>query len=253
MVRKSQITLLIGLTLGACSSTHPASFAPAPRDSTATGENTHRFYAKRPYGSESQFNPLSLIVNGGFDQMRTGENRYVFALPYRRSFRTVWESVTNPEPALRHYGWRAWLRNEVFPLTTKAQGGGQWYPNYQLHLFAGGMTYARTVEWYEAHGAEHPELAAGVTVYAWHLVTEMVESNGVCCEDVDGLTDLMIFDAASIVLWNQRWMRRPFGGRVEFTTWMGQASFVPRTRRLENAYMMSMLRVPIRAPKIGSS
>ena len=47
------------------------------------------------------------------------------------------------------------------------------------------------------------------------------------------------------MLWNQSWMRRPFGGRVEFTNWMGQPSYVPSTQRLENAYMMAMLRVPL--------
>ena len=230
-----------------CHARPAPSVAPTPvPDSTSAPTVTRRFYASRPYGSESQFNPLSLIVNGGYDQQRTSDKRHIFALPYEAEFRTVWRSVTNPEPVLRHYGWRNWLTHEVFPLSTKGSGGGQWYPNYHLHLFAGGGTYARTVEWYEQHGVTgHPEIAAGVTVYAWHWLTEMVESNGNCCEDEDGLTDLLIFDAASILLWNQSWMRRPFGGRVEFTDWPGQATVSMPARRIENAYMMAMLRVPL--------
>jgi hypothetical protein len=97
--------------------------SPLP-DSTSDPTVTRRFYASRPYGSESQFNPFSLIVNGGYDQQRTSDKRHIFALPYEAEFRTVWRSVTNPEPVLRHYGWRNWLTHEVFPLSTKGSGGG---------------------------------------------------------------------------------------------------------------------------------
>ena len=245
-----QLRVLLGAFIvggAACHAPPSASVVPAPLPDSARPKTvTQRFYASRPYGSESQFNPLSLIVNGGYDQLRTSDNkRTIFKLPYEGEFRTVWRSVTNPERAIRHYGWGNWLTHEVFPLSTKGEGGGQWYPNYQLHLFAGGMTYARMVEWYEQHGAGHPELAAGTTVYAWHLLTEMVESNAVCCEDVDGITDLLIFDSASILLWNQSWMKRPFGGRVEFTDWPGQATLSLPSQRIENAYMMAMLRAPL--------
>jgi hypothetical protein len=238
------VTLLSG---GACHTPPAFSAAPAPvpsSDSAKAPAVTHRFYANRPYGSEAEFNPLSLVINGGYDQLRTSDYRRIFDLPYRAEAHLVWRNVTDPEPAIRHYGVRNWLTHEVFPLTTKGQGGGQWYPNYELHLFAGGMTYARTVEWYEQHGVtSHPEIAAGLTVFTWHFLTEMVESNANCCDDVDGLTDLLIFDTGSILLWNQSWMRRPFGGRVEFTDWPGQATL--SGRRIENANMMAMLRGPL--------
>jgi hypothetical protein len=251
--------LLIGSMLGACSRTPPASLGPSPSldsvaiDSTRASAHradsarahTKRFYQSLPYGSESEFNPVSLVVNGGYDQMRTGQFRRVFEFPYRGSFNTVWHSLTHPDAVIRHYGVSAWLRNEVFPLSTRGSGGGQWYPNYHLHLFAAGATYAEMVEWYEQHGTSHPELAAGATVYAWHLLTEVVENSGFCCEDEDGLTDLAIFDAASIVLWNQEWMRRQFGRTVEFKTWMGQGSLSAPHQTLENAYMMAMLRIAI--------
>jgi hypothetical protein len=158
---------------------------------------------------------------------------------------TVLYTVTHPEPVLRHYGYENWLTHEVFPLSLKNSGGGQWTPNYELHLFAGGMTYYRTVEWYEQHGISHPRLAAGFTVFTWHLLTEMIESQGICCEDEDGLTDLYIFDTGSILLWNHAWARNLFSGRVEFTDWPGQPTLSLPSNRLENAYMLAMLRAPL--------
>jgi hypothetical protein len=216
-----------------------------PEPQSRADSSPPRFYRNRSSGSEAEFNPISLVLNGGYDQLRVGDYRLVFDLPYRRAFASVWHSVTDPEPVIRHYGWGAWLTHEVFPLSLKGSGGGQWYPNYQLHLFAGGMTYARTVEWYEQHDVTHPKLAAGATVYAWHLLTEVVEDNDRCCEDEDGMTDLLIFDAGSILLWNQAWMKRPFGGRVEFTDWPGQSTLSLPSKRIENTYMMAMLRAPL--------
>ncbi len=243
----------LAVLLGACASAARPTLASVPVpvpvpdiDSTPpTSKPDSLFYHNLPYGSEAEFNPFSLVVEGGYDQLRVGENRSVFSLPYRSAIHTVFYTLTHPEPVLRHYGYKAWLLHEVFPLSLKSSGGGQWYPNYQLHLFDGGRTYWRMGEWYEQHGVSHAHLAAGLTFYAWNLLVEVVESNGVCCEDEDGLTDLAIFDPAAIILWNQPWMRRAFSGRVEFTDWMGQAAISLPSKRIENAYNMAMLRVPL--------
>ncbi|MDB4873703.1 MAG: hypothetical protein JWM41_149 [Gemmatimonadetes bacterium] len=249
MTLKWTALLPIALLVAACQSASPPSLGPTPQpDSMCDSVRdsvTHQFYSGKSYGTESQFNPLSLIINGGFDELRVKQNRDIFNLPYGSMFHTVFYTVTHPEPVLRHYGYQNWLTHEVFPLSLKHAGGGQWTPNYELHLFAGGMTYYRTVEWYEQHGIGHPRLAAGFTVYAWHLLTEMIESDGRCCEDEDGLTDLYLFDSGSILLWNQAWVRRLLRDRVEFTDWPGQPTLALPSHRLENAYMLAMLRVPV--------
>lgn len=207
---------------------------------------THRFYMRRSYGSDAEFNPLSLVLDGGYDQLRTGTFRPIARLPYDIAFRTVMNSLAHPDRVLSQYGYHNWVRNELFPLTTKAGGGGQWVPRYELHLFAGGMTYRRLVEWYEQHGlTSHPELAAGTTAYMWFLLTEMIENGGHKGYNVDALTDLGLADAGCIVLWNQEWMQRMFSGRVEFTNWMGQFSLSPPHGTIENANMMAMLRMPL--------
>ncbi len=206
-----------------------------------------RFYTPRSYGSDLEFSPLSVAINEGFDMLRVADHRDVLNIPYWSSFKIVWHSVTDPEPVIRHYGWSRWLRNEVFPLTLKSQGGGQWYPNYHLHLFGSGITYVRTTEWFEQHGNAfgHPELAAGVTLYVGHVLNEILESGNVCCEDEDGMTDLLIFDSGAIILWNQEWMRRAFSGRIEATDWYGQPTLTLPNKHLENAYSLIMVRAPL--------
>jgi len=205
-----------------------------------------RFYASRPYGSEAQFNPFSTWINEGYDQMRTGPHRELLERPYGTAVKTILRTLAHPDRTLSHFGYRNWLRDEVFPLSLKGAGGGQWYPNYQLHLWGSGMTYVRLAEWYEQHGVEsHPRLAAGITAFAFHFWNEVLENNGQTVDNEDALTDLLVFDTGSIILWNQDWMQRLFSGRVEMTDWFGQASIDPSGVRLENAYSMVMARVPV--------
>src|SRR5205085_10204072 len=141
---------------------------PNPSDSARTAApRGQRFYNGRPFGSESQFNPLTVFINGGFDQLRTeNANRHVFDLDYPLAAHGAWISMTKPDRVLRTYGYGTWVRRQLFPFTGKSDGGGQWVPNYELHLLAGGMTGVRLTEWYEHHDVAHPELAAAGTAAA---------------------------------------------------------------------------------------
>ena len=221
---------------------------PVALPDTAPRPKGRRFYDSRDDGTELQFNPLSLVLNGGYDQLRTSSEygREFLTKPYLRSLSTISRSLARPDRVVRQYGLSRWLRNEVFPLSLKGDGGGQWYPNYHLHLFAGGMTYVRISEWWAQHGAEHPNIDGALTVYSWHLLTEMIENGGSQRYDEDGMTDLMIFDSGSILLWSSDWMQRLFSSRaVQMTDWPGQPAMGLPGKTMENAFMTAMLRVPL--------
>lgn len=193
-----------------------------------------------------QFNPLSVVLNHGFDQLRTSRRTDFTHFPYGDSFAAVIRSVVRPDKPIKRYGFDNWLRNEVFPLSLRGSGGGQWYPNYTLHLFGSGVTYLRLADWYRLHGVEsHALLAAGATTYAYHLLVETNENGPTADRGVDALTDLLIFDSASILLWNQDWVRRLFSGPVEVTDWYGQISLGTPGRTIENAYAMAVVRVGV--------
>jgi hypothetical protein len=221
--------------------TEPESLAsPSSGSTRAHG----RFYASRQYGSEMQFNPLSVIVNEGWDMLRLVDDREIFKRPYAESWGILTKSLLSPGAAIKEYGVSRWLRNEVLPLTFGGKGG-QWEPNYHLHMFGAGMTYARTAEWYEQHDVSHPRIAAAATLYASHIANEVIENIGHPGLSTDGITDLLIFDPAGMLLWNTEWMQRTFSGRVEMTNWFGQPVLSQPNNRLENAYSMFMLRTPL--------
>jgi hypothetical protein len=200
------------------------------------------FYANRPYGSEAQFNPLTSFLNNGYDQVRTGSNRALFEFDYDKGTKTVWNSIARADVIIKQYGVKDWLRFEVFPLSSKTNGGGQWVPNYQLHLFAGGTNYIRLMSWFEQRDVAHPRIAAMSTFVLQHAMNELVENTILTQGSVDATTDLLIFDPAALLLWNSDRVQRFVGSRVEFTEWPGQVSFGLPGESIENTFETTMVR-----------
>src|SRR5688572_14894384 len=71
----------------------------------------------------------------------------------------------------------------------------------------------------------------------------MVENTGLTAGSIDAMTDLLIFDPLSILLWNSRRVQGFVGERVEITEWAGQPSVTFPGETLENAFQTTMLRV----------
>lgn len=217
----------------------------AQTDSNATPRS--RVFRSTTYGSDAQFNPATVIVNEGFDMLRIiTSTRAVGEIPYGPSSRGVVHSLTHADAVLRHYGWSRWVRDELLPLSFRGKGSGKWAPNYQLHLFGAGMTYAHMAEWYDARGIPRPRLASALTLFTGHFLNEIVENAGnPTNETEEGLTDLLIFDPAGMLLWNTPWMRRAFSGSWEVNNWYGQPTWMPGTRRLENSFSAYFVRAPL--------
>lgn len=246
MMRPSLSAVLAVLALSTNACAPRATTAPVPEpDSALTGPEIRQkyWYAGRPYGSERTVHPLTSILNNGYDQIRTGPDRKIFEWPYDKGITGVWQSTIHAQRLVRQYGTRNWIRYELLPLSLKAGGGGQWVPNYQLHLFGGGVTYVRLIGYFEQHGWRYPRVAAGVTSMAGHVVNEMLENTGQPDGSIDAMTDLLIFDPLSIILWNSDRMQRFIGERVEITEWSGQPSLTFPGETLENTFQTTMVRV----------
>ncbi|MBK6291975.1 MAG: hypothetical protein IPF59_09530 [Ignavibacteria bacterium] len=93
------------------------------------------FYKPLPYGSMSMFTPWGVVLNGSYDVLQLdGKDRRITKLPYGTGFLNVLENTfVHPGATISQIGWGKWLTTEVFPLNFTKEGG-QWLPNYQLHL-----------------------------------------------------------------------------------------------------------------------
>jgi hypothetical protein len=229
---KRAIALL--LALGGCSRQPPGS-KPTPR-----------FYTGKEYGSEAAFNPLTQVLNEGFDVLALrGQDRHIFDRGLDRDAANVWRSLTHADATYRNYGWSV-LRNEFLPISNQRQpGGGSWLPNYQSHLFGSGMVSARMTEWFEYHRVPAAPVWSAATMMTAHFLNEAVENNGWRLLNEDATTDLLFFDVAGILVWKNDYVQRAFSGSVQLSNWTGQPSWNPVSRTIENTGQFFVLRGPI--------
>lgn len=204
-----------------------------------------RFYRELPYGSESEFNPLTEILNEGYDVLRTSsQDRHIFRRDYALGAENVWRSVTHADATFRFYGYSNALRNEWLPLTlSNGHGGGAWVPNYEYHLIGSGMISVRMEEWYRAHDVPHPFAASVATLMSAHYLNEIIENGASRLPNEDATTDILLFDLGGIALWRWDAMQRLFSGPIELTNWPGQPSLDVPSQTLENTGQQFTLRV----------
>lgn len=206
-----------------------------------------RFYASRAYGSERQFNPLSEVLNEGFDILRVGDrSRHVFRdVPYTADLRMIFNTLAHPVATYSEYGFTRALRNEILPLSLRNQdGGGSWLPNYEFHLLGSGMVSVRVEEWAEQHNLPHPLLVSAFTMGAAHLLNETVENGGPRYSE-DALTDLAVFDVLGFAMFRADRVQRAFSSTLQLTNWPGQISYVASTGTVENLGQQFVLRAPL--------
>ena len=215
--------------------------------------DTQRFYRGLPYGSESQFNPMTEILNEGFDMFRTDNaNRRLADFPFDRAAKNVFRQVLRPDSAYRQYGFKNTLTDELLPLSWGVNGGPQWLANYTCHFLGSGMVSARMVEWFESRDVPHPVAMSVLTMYAAHYTNEIVEDGGVAkrSHPLDAVVDLYVFDLAGILAFRTQAMQKLFSGPLELTNWQGQATLTMEDNaidntRIENTYQEFVLRFPL--------
>ena len=135
------------------------------------------FYTNKPYGSEALFNPLTLLINGGYDitQLQNVPNQLINK-DFGRMLHTVLSNLGDPFTRIRAYGTWKFIRQETLPLGFGADNM-QWAPNYQQHLIGCGMLYTAMKEWYEDKNFPVPWLFSSVTLMTQHLLNETMETS----------------------------------------------------------------------------
>ena len=192
------------------------------------------FYKERDYGSDAVYNPLNLILNGSYDIIQLDKkSREIFSLPCKDGFNNVLKNLSSPFRVIKETGWKDFVSNELFPITLTKKGA-QWWPNYQLHLIGGGMTYRATAEWYEAHGVPQPKLFSFATMAFYHLLNEAVENGSFAGYNADPVADIYFFDLGGIILFSYDNVCRFFSEELNLADWSLQPSFTFNPVRLQN-------------------
>jgi hypothetical protein len=199
------------------------------------------FYKKRNFGSEALYNPLNLILNGSFDiNQLDGHSRNIFSFPYNKATENVFRNLTNPIPAINHYGWSNFFTDEILPIHLFRKGA-QWWPNYQLHLIGGGMTFTMTKEWYQLHNFDSPVLYSIGTMAVYHFLNEVVENGAYNGDNAGTVADFFIFDAGGIVLFSFPSVNKFFSEELRLADWSLQPTFsLPRFRLHNNGQYFSI-------------
>lgn len=188
-------------------------------------DSPYYFYHHLPYGSDAIYTPVSVILNGGYDVLQfDGMQRNITRYPYQYAGRNVIANLRDPFPVIRWFGLKNFLRQEILPLGSSARTSAGW-PNYNLHLIGGGMTYAALGEWYTQHGFEYPKTAAGISVGVQHLLNETVEAADVRGDNIDAIADVYVFDLAGIFLFSFDEVQKFFGETLSMRDWSFQPMF----------------------------
>ena len=229
---------IVAFAIVACSITRGASAAEDPPPKAY-------FYRGLDYGSQAEFNPLTLLLNRGFDvfQLRPEESDPRHQ-QWGLNFRNVLHNVASPFGPIGRDGWGKFLREEIFPLTYGVHGA-RWAPNYGLHLLGGGQTYAALREWFLAHDVPLPTVFAIANLYAAAFINESLENHGIVGDNTDCLADLYVFDLAGILLFSAEPVRDFFSSELILSDWSLQPSVTIPSGELHNVGSYYSLKWPL--------
>ena len=209
--------------------------APVPATAPAPEPGPGRwFYQGLPYGSDAMTHPLRLIIDGGFGIMQfDSRSNRLDDVDWERGWNRVRDDMTDPARAIEVGGWWDWVQREVLPFSANKEDA-QYWPNYTLHLVGGGMTYVMVREWYAHHAVPHPTALAVGTMTVYHVLNEVVENDRRPGPTTDALSDLYLFDPASILLFSHEGVCGFFSRRLHMRDWSSQPCLDPVTGALEN-------------------
>jgi hypothetical protein len=205
-----------------------------PATSAETQGQQRYFYRGYDFGSQALFNPLTNLLNRGFDVLQLrGDNRDPFTVLHGSDVRNVLDNLAHPFARVSQEGRWKFTREELLPLSW-TQGTMRWTPNYTLHLIGGGMTYTALREWYMDHEVPWPGLFSALTVMTSALVNESLENKGVQGRNTDCIADIYFFDLGGILFFSFAPINRFFSETVVVADWSQQPGLTWPGRALSN-------------------
>jgi len=195
---------------------------------------SYLFYKGYDYGSQANYNPLSMTLNSTLDVLQINNSTNdLTRLQLAHGFANVADNFVNPGRAIHQYGTLNFISSEVFPLG-RSKDSYQYVPNYTLHLIGGGMTYVATAEWYAWHHYPAPRTLSLITMAGMHYLNEALENNSFTGPNVDPIADLMIFDPLGVVLFSSSRVSSFFAHTLNLNDWSPQTLYSPPNHQIYN-------------------
>ena len=210
-------------------------------------DSTRRLSKGYGYGSDAYNSPVTVLLNKGYDIFQLRDNpRNITSFPYANAWRYgIREVFQYPGAAIDRFGgWNRFTRVELLPLSF-SRHDLNWFVNYTEHFVGGGLTMRLLDEWYRAHGVPAPRLMAMVSTYAASVLNEISEQPGVTLASAGGVADLLVFDAAAILLFHWDQPTRFLTETLQGADWSNQASITLPNRQLQNNGQYFTFKVPI--------
>jgi hypothetical protein len=200
-----------------------------PAAGTRPADSTFFFVRGLGYGTDLYGGPFDVILNKGFAVAQwRGQDRHIFSYPY--AWRAIWSSVKNPGPAMKKAGgWGKVLRRHMLPFGGDEIREGQWVPNYFGHVFEGGLSYRRLLEWNRVNGVPFATLTTVLTTQFAVALNEAYETPRddpwVRANGTAGLfMDFAVFDPVGMLLFHHDGVARFFARKLGTSLWPRQAS-----------------------------
>lgn len=204
------------------------------------------YYRGLAFGSQRIFNPLTVLLNTGFDvfQFPNHDIRF-FRYPFAHSGRRVGRALTHPFSTIsQRKGWERFITSEILPLRFTAHDAA-WVPNYALHLVGLGQTYAALDEFYRAHGVPVARPLAAATALSAGILNEMTESNGGDFPpSPEMIADLYVFNVGGVILFSSDAVRRFFADKLLLTDWSAMPVFAA-DGTLRNTGQFFAVKIPL--------
>jgi hypothetical protein len=80
----------------------------------------------------------------------------------------------------------------------------------------------------------HPKAWAGVTIFAYHFLNEVVENDGYVGPSTDPVADMWLFNPAGVLLFSNETVARFFSRTLNMADWSYQPVWLPGTDELVN-------------------
>jgi hypothetical protein len=210
------------------------------------GDSTARyFYTRLDYGSQSTFNPFSVLLNGGYDIMQTGMyDARLSLVPYWSSMKNVGENIVHPVRQISHHGWGRFIGSEVFPTRLEIEHS-QSLPNYALHVIGGGATYRMMCEWNAVHNVPYPTITAVLINTAYNLLNEIIENGHYTGVNVDPIADMWIFNPLGMLLFSSDRIARFFSATVQISDWSSMPFIDPVHGKIDNVSQNWAIKSPL--------